>query len=96
MAIPTKKPRSESGSGAGVLRKRSTRPKLIRSNDDRAHSLRGANDGETWVRARRWVAGRLGEERLAFLAALPLDLTLELGGGLGRIRFCHGAPPATS
>jgi diadenosine tetraphosphatase ApaH/serine/threonine PP2A family protein phosphatase len=43
------------------------------------------------VRSRYWVAERLGEERLAFLSGLPLDLTLEIGG-LGRVRFCHGAP----
>jgi predicted phosphodiesterase len=72
-----------------ALRARGAR--FVRGNADRVLELRGANDGETWVRARWWVAGRLGEERLAFLAALPLDLTLELGG-LGRIRFCHGAP----
>ncbi len=64
---------------------------FIRGNADRVLDLRGANDDETWVRARRWVASRLGKERLAFLAALPLDLTLELAG-LGTVRFCHGAP----
>jgi putative phosphoesterase len=72
-----------------ALRARGAR--FVRGNADRVLDLRGANDGESWVRARRWVAGRLGEERLAFLDALPLDLTLELGG-LGRVRFCHGAP----
>ena len=64
---------------------------FVRGNADRVLDLRGANHGETWVRARLWVAERLGEERLAFLAALPLDLTLEVGA-LGRVRFCHGAP----
>ncbi len=72
-----------------ALRARGAR--FIRGNADRVLDLRGASDGETWVRARRWVASRLGEERLAFLAALPLDLTLELSG-LGAVRFCHGAP----
>lgn len=72
-----------------ALRARGAR--FVRGNADRVLDLRGANDGETWVRARRWVAARLGEERLAFLAALPLDLTLEVSG-LGRVRFCHGAP----
>ncbi|HEY7731470.1 MAG TPA: metallophosphoesterase family protein [Gaiellaceae bacterium] len=64
---------------------------LVRGNADRVLDLGGASEEETWVRARRWVAGRLGEERLAFLAALPLDLRLELPG-LGPVRFCHGAP----
>jgi putative phosphoesterase len=65
--------------------------KFVRGNADRVLDLRGANDDETWVQARRWVANRLGDERLAFLATLPLDLTLELDG-LGSVRFCHGAP----
>jgi putative phosphoesterase len=64
---------------------------FVRGNADRVLDLRGANDGERWVRARRWVAARLGEERLAFLASLPLDLTLELPE-LGTVRFCHSAP----
>jgi putative phosphoesterase len=72
-----------------ALRARDAR--FVRGNADRVLDLRGANDGDEWVRHRRWVAARLGEERLAFLAALPLDLTLNLDG-LGRVRFCHGAP----
>jgi putative phosphoesterase len=72
-----------------ALRSRGAR--FVRGNADRVLDLVGADDGETWVRARHWVAARLGEERLAFLAALPLDLTLEIGE-LGRVRFCHGAP----
>lgn len=57
-----------------------------------AHFIRGNADRGPWTRSdRRWVASRLGEERLAFLAALPLDLTLELAG-VGSVRFCHGAP----
>src|SRR5439155_8776632 len=64
---------------------------FVRGNADRVLDMCGANDGETWVQARKWVAALLGDERLGFLAALPLDLTLELDG-LGRVRFCHGAP----
>jgi predicted phosphodiesterase len=71
------------------LRARGAR--FVRGNADRVLDLRGTDEGEEWVRHRRWVAARLGEERLAFLAALPLDLTLDLGT-LGRVRFCHGAP----
>ena len=65
--------------------------RFVRGNADRVLDLVGANDGETWVRARYWVADRLGRERLSFLAALPLDLTLDVVG-LGAVRFCHGAP----
>jgi putative phosphoesterase len=63
---------------------------FVRGNADRVLDVGDASE-ETWVRARHWVAKRLGEERLAFLAALPLDLTLRVEG-LGRVRFCHGAP----
>ena len=64
---------------------------FVRGNADRVLDLAGANDGEPWVRSRYWVADRLGEEQLAFLAGLPLDVTLEVEG-LGPARFCHGAP----
>ena len=64
---------------------------FVRGNADRVLDVGDADDTELWVRARHWVADRLGEERLVFLATLPLDLTLELDE-LGRVRFCHGAP----
>ena len=64
---------------------------FVRGNADRVLDLAGANDGEVWVRSRYWVAERLGEEQLAFLAGLPLDVTLDVEG-LGPVRFCHGAP----
>ena len=64
---------------------------FVRGNADRVLDLGRAKEDARWVRARRWVAARLGEERLAFLATLPLDLTLNLDG-LGSVRFCHGAP----
>jgi diadenosine tetraphosphatase ApaH/serine/threonine PP2A family protein phosphatase len=73
-----------------ALRARGAR--FVRGNADRVLDLGRAGDGdEPWVRARRWVAARLGEERLAFLAGLPLDLTVDVAG-LGPVRFCHGAP----
>jgi putative phosphoesterase len=72
-----------------ALRERNT--VFVRGNADRVLDLRGANDSETWVQARHWVAARLGEERLTFLSTLPLDLSLELDQ-LGTVRFCHGAP----
>jgi putative phosphoesterase len=72
-----------------VLRARGAR--FVRGNADRVLDVGDASETETWVRARHWVADRLGKERLAFLDALPLDLTLELDS-LGRVRFCHGAP----
>jgi hypothetical protein len=46
-----------------ALRARGAR--FVRGNADRVLDLRGANDGETWVQARWWVAARLGEERLS-------------------------------
>ena len=64
---------------------------FVRGNADRVLDFAGANDSETWVRSRYWVAERLGEQQLAFLAGLPLDVTLDVEG-LGPVRFCHGAP----
>ena len=64
---------------------------FLRGNADRVLDFAGSNDGEAWVRSRYWVAERLGEEQLAFLAGLPLDVTLDVEG-LGPVRFCHGAP----
>ena len=68
-----------------------SRVHFVRGNADRVLDLAGANDGEVWVRSRYWVAERLGDEQLAFLAGLPLDVTLDIEG-LGPVRFCHGAP----
>jgi predicted phosphodiesterase len=64
---------------------------FVRGNADRVLDFVGANDSEAWVRSRYWVAERLGEEQLRFLAGLPLDVTLDVEG-LGSVRFCHGAP----
>jgi predicted phosphodiesterase len=73
------------------LRAYGPRVQFVRGNADRVLDLVGADDGEVWVRSRYWVAERLGEEQLAFLAGLPLDVTLDVAG-LGPVRFCHGAP----
>jgi len=62
---------------------------FVRGNADRVLDLEGIPEPNR--SARLWVAERLGEERLAFLAGLPLDVTLGVGG-LGAVRFCHGAP----
>jgi predicted phosphodiesterase len=72
-----------------ALRARAAR--FVRGNADRVLDVGDADEDELWVRSRHWVAAQLGEERLAFLAGLPLDLTLEVTG-LGSVRFCHGAP----
>jgi diadenosine tetraphosphatase ApaH/serine/threonine PP2A family protein phosphatase len=67
--------------------------RFVRGNADRVLDFSGdpGDDPELWRRTRLWVAEQLGEERLAFLAGLPLDLTLDVDG-LGPVRFCHGAP----
>jgi predicted phosphodiesterase len=66
---------------------------FVRGNADRVLDFAGGAAGprEVWVQARVWVAARLGEERLAFLAGLPLDAVVDVDG-LGPVRFCHGAP----
>jgi putative phosphoesterase len=62
---------------------------FVRGNADRVLDLDGIPEPNR--SARLWVAERLGADRLRFLAELPLDLALEVAG-LGRVRFCHGAP----
>ena len=66
---------------------------FIRGNADRVLDFDGGagGDPEEWHLARVWVAERLGDQRLAFLAGLPLDAVLDVDG-LGPVRFCHGAP----
>ena len=73
------------------LRAFGERVHFVRGNADRVLDFAGENTGEQWVQSRRWVAERLGEESLAFLAGLPVDVTLDVET-LGPVRFCHGAP----
>jgi putative phosphoesterase len=76
-----------------LLRSFGDRARFVRGNADRVLDFAGRDSGsrELWILSRHWVAGQLGEERLAFLAGLPLDETLDVEG-LGEVRFCHGAP----
>ena len=70
------------------------RVRYVRGNADRVLDFAGtadAGDHQRWVRSRRWVAEQLGEERLAFLRELPLDVVVDVEG-LGKVRFCHGSP----
>ena len=62
------------------LRGLAERVRFIRGNADRI----AAGEGE-------WEAGRLGAERLEFLAGLPETATVEVDG-LGPVLFCHGSP----
>ena len=65
---------------ADRLRGLDERVRFIRGNADRI----AAGEGE-------WEAGRLGAERLEFLAGLPETATVEIDG-LGPVLFCHGSP----
>jgi putative phosphoesterase len=76
-----------------LLRSQSVPVRFVRGNADRVLDFVGSAGGdlELWKRSRLWVAERLGEEQLAFLAGLPLDVVVDVDG-LGSVRFCHGAP----
>ena len=67
--------------------------RFIRGNADRVLDFVGGGGGdpEVWRRSRLWVAERLGEDQLRFLADLPLDAVVEVDG-IGPVRFCHGSP----
>ena len=72
----------------------------LEAEGDRVRFLMGNCDRETvwtttddpgFAESLRWSAARLGEERLARIAAWPT--TVELGvAGLGTVLFCHGTP----
>lgn len=69
---------------------------------EHAHFLRGnADRGVVAIRRGEpepklglnddWIAGRLSDEQIDFLAGLPLTVTLDVDG-LGRVCFCHATP----
>lgn len=62
------------------LRGLGERVRFIRGNADRI----AAGEGQ-------WEAGRLGAERVEFLAGLPEAAVVEIDG-LGSVLFCHGSP----
>jgi diadenosine tetraphosphatase ApaH/serine/threonine PP2A family protein phosphatase len=66
---------------------------FVRGNADRVLDFAGGagGDPEVFRQSRLWVADRLGDAQLRFLAELPLDVVLEVEG-FGPVRFCHGAP----
>lgn len=58
--------------------------RYVRGNADRVLDLEGIPEPNR--SARLWVAERLGQENLEFLAGLPLDVVID------SFHFCHGAP----
>jgi diadenosine tetraphosphatase ApaH/serine/threonine PP2A family protein phosphatase len=62
----------------------------LRGLGDRARFISG--NAERLVAAEgAWEMGRLGGERLEFLAGLPEKVAIDVDG-LGRVLFCHGSP----
>ena len=76
-----------------LARLQSLGARFVRGNADRVLDFAGGagGDPELWHRSRLWVAERLGEEQLRFLADLPLDAVVGVDG-IGPVRFCHGSP----
>jgi putative phosphoesterase len=76
-----------------LLRSRGDRVRFVRGNADRVLDFAGRNSGsrELWAESRRWVAARLGDAAVRFLAGLRLDAVLDVDG-LGDVLFCHGSP----
>ena len=66
----------------------------IRGNGDRyvvAAADRTASGHDPADRTAAWAASKLSDDDLAFLAALPEHVVLEVDG-LGPTLFCHGSP----
>jgi predicted phosphodiesterase len=76
-----------------LLRSQSVPLRFVRGNADQVLDFASfpGEDLPLWKRSRLWVAERLGDEDLSFLAGLPLDVVVDVDG-LGSTRFCHGAP----
>ncbi|HET7170590.1 MAG TPA: metallophosphoesterase family protein [Gaiellales bacterium] len=62
----------------------------LRALGERVRFIRG-NADRIAVGEGRWKAGRLGAERVEFLAGLPETAAVEIDG-LGGVLFCHGSP----
>ncbi|HSK15593.1 MAG TPA: metallophosphoesterase family protein [Gaiellaceae bacterium] len=72
-----------------LLRALGERAAFVRGNCDR-EAAAGGGDG-LWGERARWTAERLGADDRAWLAALPLTVSLDVPG-LGPVLFCHASP----
>jgi putative phosphoesterase len=75
------------------LRALGDRVRWIRGNADRelAQPSESREQGGSHQQVMSWTRGRLGEDQLQFLAALPLTETIDVAG-VGRVLFCHATP----
>jgi predicted phosphodiesterase len=64
---------------------------FIRGNCEREVLGAAAFVEDVWIARARWVHEQLDEQKLAFIAGLPLSVSLEIEG-LGPTLFCHGSP----
>ncbi len=78
------------------LRGLGDRVRFIRGNADREFSTESGSEPQSRTGGPppavvEWMRGRLSAEQRAFLGALPLTETVEIGG-LGAVLFCHATP----
>ena len=69
------------------------RARFIRGNADRevTESVMAPKSDDAIAVAQHWVARRLSQEQIDFLAALPLTTMVDVDG-LGPVLFCHATP----
>lgn len=82
---------SEPDQTIALIRALGERALLVRGNGERA-ALELSTGSRQAERPRdRWVPSRHSAQSLAFLAAIPFSIVIDITG-LGPVRFCHGSP----
>jgi putative phosphoesterase len=64
---------------------------FVRGNGERAVLEIAAGDRTPSSAREDWVPARHSPDSLAFVAAIPFSIVIEIAG-LGPVRFCHGSP----
>lgn len=82
---------SQSDETIALMRALRDRALFVRGNGERAVLEFSAGSREATSPRDQWVPSRHSEQSLAFVAAIPFSLVLDING-LGRVRFCHGSP----
>jgi predicted phosphodiesterase len=74
-----------------LMRALGDRALFVRGNGERAVLEVHSGGRDTESPREQWVPARHSRESVAFVAALPFSLVIDITG-LGPVRFCHGSP----
>jgi putative phosphoesterase len=82
---------SEPDETVALMRALGQRALFVRGNGERAVLEISAGERTAEGAREEWVPARHSADSLAFLAAIPFSIVIEITG-LGPVRFCHGSP----